>query len=325
MVSFEMPMSSGMVKVRGSYFIGKELYMDNVFALYHGGMSLLQSRTIALGVISALVTLIWIWPVIGVQATPSACECLRVHFLNVGQGDAILIETPEGFQMLVDGGPDGTVLRELSGVMGPHDRTLDVVVATHPDLDHIGGLVDVLARYEVTHVLMTKNENDTAVSKAFLNAVTQELAEVTYAESGQQFMLGATVSVAIFSPTGNEQLWESNNASIVMQITYGDTSFMLTGDASLEIENHLVGVYGDVLQSDVLKLGHHGSKTSTSQLFLDTVSPQYAVVSAGVGNRYGHPHQEVMARVFGRKIQSFHTGTDGTVSFESDGRSIIVK
>lgn len=299
--------------------------MDKVFALYHGGMSLLQSRIVALAVVSTFVIVIWTWPFIGVQATPSTCECLRVYFLNVGQGDAILIETPDGVQMLIDGGPDTTVLQELSRVMGPFDRTLDVVVATHPDLDHIGGLVDVLERYEVDNILMTENEHDTPAAAAFKKAVVAENAIVTYADAGQQFLLGNSVEVMIFSPYGDERLWESNNASIVMQVRYGDTSFMLTGDASAQIEDYLVEVYGTVLQSDVLKLGHHGSKTSTSQLFLDTVSPQYAVVSAGVGNRYGHPHQDVMARVFGRKIQSFHTGTDDTVTFESDGQSIVVK
>jgi beta-lactamase superfamily II metal-dependent hydrolase len=227
--------------------------------------------------------------------------------------------------MLIDGGSDGTVLRELTEHMDVFDRTLDVMVATHPDLDHIGGLIDVLARYDVEHILMTENEHDTPAATTFNEIVVAEESIVTYADAGQQFSLGEHVEVVIFSPQGDERLWESNNASIIMKVTYGDTSFMLTGDASLEIENHLVGVYGDVLKSDVLKLGHHGSKTSTSELFLDTVAPQYAVVSAGIGNRYGHPHQEVMARVFARNIQSYHTGTDDTVTFESDGISIVVR
>ncbi len=289
-------------------------------------MSLLQSRLAALTVVSSLVTLIWAWPFLGFSSAPVVpCQCLVVHFLNIGQGDAIFIETPDGIQMLVDGGPDATVLRELGAVMDPFDRSIDVVVATHPDLDHIGGLTDVLARYNVSHILMTENEHDTPAAAAFNAAVTEEAAPVTFADAGQQFLLGAHTEVLIFSPQGDERLWESNTASIVMQIRYGSTSVMLTGDAPAEIENYLVDVYGDELRSDVLKLGHHGSKTSTSDLFLDAVKPQYAVVSAGIGNRYGHPHQEVMQRVFARTIQSFHTGTDDRVTFVSDGQTVVVK
>ena len=280
-------------------------------------MTLLQSRITALSLVSSLVVLIWIWPLLGVGAPTPPCACLQVHFLNIGQGDATFIETPDGIQMLIDGGADSAVLRELSQLMDPFDRAIDVVVATHPDLDHVGGLVDVLNRYEVGSVLMTENEHDTPAAAAFNEAVAAEGAVVTYADAGQQF------EVIVFSPQGDERLWESNTASIVTQVRYGSTTFMLTGDAPAEIENYLVEVYGEVLRSDVLKLGHHGSKTSTSESFLDAVSPQYAVVSAGIGNRYGHPHQEVMARVFARNIQSFHTGTDDTVTFVSDGERVL--
>ena len=247
------------------------------------------------------------------------CDCLVVSFLDVGQGDAILIETQDGFEMLVDGGRDASVLRELSKQRSFFDREIDVMVSTHPDLDHIAGLVDVLKRYKVGAILMTTNEGESGAAAAFALAAPKEGAEIILADAGQVIQLGASTTIQIFSPTGDESKLESNTASIVLRIVYGNTSFMLTGDAPQGIEDYLVKTYGSQLDSDVLKLGHHGSKTSTSDAWLDTVTPQYAVVSAGLDNRYGHPHQDVMQRVFARNIQTSHTGTDGTITFYSDG------
>ena len=250
------------------------------------------------------------------------CECLKVSFLDVGQGDAILIETPDGKQMLVDGGADTAVLRQLGKELGFFDRTLDLVVTTHPDADHIGGLVSVLERYKVSAILETSNSKKTPVTEAFTAATAAEGATITDADAGQEIALGEGVVLRVLSPAGDESNWESNTASIVIRVEYGSTSVMLTGDAPLEIENYLVDTYPQFLKSNILKLGHHGSKTSSSDAWLDAVDPDYAVVSAGIGNRYGHPHQEVMQKVFARNIQSSHTGTDGTVTFYSDGKTV---
>lgn len=252
----------------------------------------------------------------------SSCECLTVSFLDVGQGDAILIQTPDGFEMLIDGGRDSSVLRELSKQRSFFDRTIDVVVSTHPDLDHIAGLVDVLKRYQVGTIVMTSNEGESGAAEAFSLAVPQEDAQIVLADAGQTIALGAHAVVQIFAPTGDESKLESNTASIVTRVVYGNTSFMLTGDAPMEIEDYLVRTYGSQLDSDVLKLGHHGSKTSTSDAWLDTVTPTFAVVSASIDNRYGHPHQDVMQRVFKRNIATSHTGIDGTVIFQSDGKTV---
>ena len=256
------------------------------------------------------------------QTKNTNCECLTISFLDVGQGDSILIETPDGFEMLVDGGPNAAVLRQLSKERSFFDREIDVVVTTHPDLDHIGGLVDVLKRYKVQTILRTENENDKSAAEAFAAAAQKESAEEILADAGQVLQLGASTTIQIFSPTGDERQWESNASSIVLRVVYGNTSFMLTGDAPQEIEDYLVKTYGTQLDSDVLKLGHHGSKTSTSEAWLDTVTPRYTVVSAGLDNKYGHPHQDVMQRVFARNIQTSHTGTDGTVTFYSDGTKV---
>jgi len=251
---------------------------------------------------------------------------LTVAFLDVGQGDAIFITTPDGVQVLIDGGPDAAVLRGLPQVMPLLDRTIDVVLATHPDKDHIGGLVDVFNRYSVGTIIQTENESDTAVASAFTFSAEAEVAErYLSARAGDVIFLGASTTLEIFSPASDPTNWESNNASIVARLTYGEINFMLTGDASSGIEEYLVGQYGDVLESEVLKLGHHGSKTSSAASFLDAVAPLYAVVSAGADNSYGHPHTEVVARVKERGIKILSTADRGTIVFKSDGARVWVQ
>ena len=247
---------------------------------------------------------------------------LTVAFLDVGQGDAVYIETPEGVQLLIDGGPDSSVLRELPKVMPFWDRSLDVVLATHPDKDHIGGLVDVLTRYDVDTIIQTENESDTAVSSAFVLMSAEEEATVHIARAGEVIELGASTTLAVLSPASDTRDWESNAASIVIKLSYGEVDFMLTGDAGNGIEEYLVSECGTLLQSEVLKLGHHGSKTSTSESFLEAVAPEYAVVSAGKDNRYGHPNIEVVERVRNYGSQIVNTAEIGTIIFKSDGERV---
>jgi competence protein ComEC len=249
-------------------------------------------------------------------------DLLTVAFLDVGQGDAIFVETPDGVQMLIDGGKDSSVLRQLPKMMSFFDRKIDVVVATHPDSDHVSGLVDVLDRYKVQNVLRTENRNDTAPSTAFDKAVEVERGVVKYARAGQQLVLGASTTALIHSPSGDTTNWESNTASVVLQLRYGEVEFMLTGDAPSSIEDYLVKVKGEELESEVLKLGHHGSRTSTSPDFLEVVSPQFAVVSAGKDNRYGHPHQEVIELLLSQKVETLNTAEVGNIVFKSDGKTV---
>jgi len=247
---------------------------------------------------------------------------LTVAFLDVGQGDAIYIETPDGVQVLIDGGPDRGVLTELASVMPLFDRTLDVLVATHSDKDHIGGLVDVLSRYDVLNIVRTENKNDTSVTEIFAALGAKETDKLHIASAGQQLQLGASTTLAVLSPLGDPSAWESNASSIVAQLQYGDIAFMLTGDAPIGIEDYLVESYGELLQSDVLKLGHHGSKTSSGEAFLKAVLPSYAIVSAGVDNRYGHPHKEVLERVSVVEAEILSTVEKGTIIFKSDGKKV---
>jgi competence protein ComEC len=260
-----------------------------------------------------------------IAPTESVTPYLTVHFLDVGQGDAIFIETPDKVQVLVDGGPDGSVVRELGSVMGSFDKTIDLVVATHNDKDHIGGLVDVLARYQVAAIMRTNNEHDTNVARQFAKQVELENAVLLNPEAGQKYILGASTTLTIFSPTGDVKNHESNASSIVTKIQYGETAFFLTGDAPIGIEEYLVRAYGPHLSSDVLKLGHHGSRTSTGEMFVKTVSPTYAVVSAGRGNSYGHPHVEVTNNVANVGSELVSTAEQGRITFISDGTRVWQK
>lgn len=255
----------------------------------------------------------------------SGSGLLTVTFLDVGQGDSIFIETPDGIQMLIDGGSNNSVLRQLAKQMSIGDKNIDVVLATHPDKDHVGGLVDVLERYQVANIIKTNNQSDTVTFKALESAEEKEGANIYFATVGQQLALGASTSILIFSPNGDVSDLESNTSSIVAQLRYGDIEFMLTGDAPISIEEYLSRTFGKAMESEVLKLGHHGSRTSSSNVFLDTVKPNFGVVSSGEDNSYGHPHSEVVEKVTERNIPIFNTAEEGSITFESDGKEVWLK
>jgi len=249
-------------------------------------------------------------------------EFLQVHFLDVGQGDSILIETPSGMQVLVDGGKDGSVLQRLTQVMGWNDRKIDMVIGTHPDKDHIGGLIDVLTQYEVATILTTENKGDTSTAEMYEEFKAKEKAELIYARRGQEFVLDASTTLRVLFPDSDPTLMETNTSSIVFQLIYGDSVFMFTGDSPKNIEEYLVLVEGEFLKSDVLKLGHHGSRTSTSEMFLDEVQPRFAIVSAGKDNSYGHPHVEVTDLLFNKRVEMLETAKEGSITMLSDGTKV---
>ncbi|MCW9054499.1 MAG: MBL fold metallo-hydrolase [Candidatus Pacebacteria bacterium] len=249
---------------------------------------------------------------------------LTVAFLDVGQGDAIYIEAPNGNQMLVDGGSNTGVLRELSQVMPWGDRSIDVVLATHPDKDHIAGLIEVLSRYEVSQYLHSGVFNDTAVYEELQKTVSRSNVTAALARRGQRVVLDEVSGVYadILFPDRDVAHLETNSGSVIIRIVYGETEFMLTGDAQKTIERYLVYLNSRSLESDVLKAGHHGSKTSSDESFVRAVSPQVAVISAGEDNRYGHPHKEVIGLFNALGIETVNTADVGTILFESDGFSV---
>lgn len=280
----------------------------------------LRVRLGSLVLLGGIAITTWLVPFL---PTGSAIQpYLTVTFLNIGQGDSILIETPDGVQALIDGGPDAMVLSELAVSLPWFDRTLDLVLGTHSDKDHIGGLVDVLKRYKISTIITTENTGETLTSANFRKALTQEGANVVMARAGQVYQLGASTTLVIFSPASDPSMLESNTASIVAQVRYGDTEFMLPGDAPQGVERYLVSTYGNQLESEVLKLGHHGSKNSSADEFLAAVNPKFAVVSAGKNNTYGHPALETVARVKDHNIPIVSTIDEGRITFASDGRTV---
>jgi competence protein ComEC len=284
-----------------------------------------QKRLILYCVLICITVLITIYTWQQTYAPFQNATYLQVSFLDVGQGDAILVTTPDGVQVLIDGGSGGAVVRELAKVLPRYDRSLDMVVATHFDKDHIGGLIDVLARYEVANIIRTHNEHDTGIARVFLEAVEHENAFEYQAIAGQVYLLGASTTLTIFSPAGDVRNHESNAASVVAKIQYGETAFFLTGDAPIGIEEYLVRAYGMYLKSQVLKLGHHGSRTSTSPLFVAAVAPDFAVVSAGKNNSYGHPHDEVVKTIQEAGVELLNTAEQGMITIHSDGVQVWVE
>lgn len=248
-------------------------------------------------------------------------QTLSVAFLDVGQGDSILITGPTGIEMLIDGGRDRSVLRQLPQVMGPLDRSIDIAVATHPDADHIGGLPDVLEHYSISYFLSPGRIGDTDIYQHLKEDVLVEpgVHEIL-ARHGMRIHLGGTAYADVLYPEDNvAQLRETNDASIVMRVVYGESEFMLTGDAPSWVEDRLVASYGDALRSDVLKAGHHGSRTATDALWLKMVAPDTVVISAGKDNSYGHPHPEVLERIRVSGAAILSTIDEGSVVFVSDG------
>ncbi|MBI2474841.1 MBL fold metallo-hydrolase [Candidatus Uhrbacteria bacterium] len=247
---------------------------------------------------------------------------LKVWFFDIGQGDATFIETPNGQQILVDGGPDNSILQKLSSVMWPWDKTIDAIFVTHPDADHITGLISVLDRYNVKAIYETGVRGSTPMIIGLEKAMDEERASRIITTQGKSFEFdGARMDILWPTLDAIAKEKERNNTSIVIRMSYGDSSFLLTGDAQTEVEDDYAKLVGDI---DVLKVGHHGSKTSTSVLLLKTIKPEFAIISDGVDNKYGHPHPIVLERLKDIGAMIFRTDKDGDVLAKSDGVSLQV-
>lgn len=250
---------------------------------------------------------------------------LTVSFLDVGQGDSIFIDAPNGNQILLDGGPDKKVLRELSGVMPFYDREIDLLAFSHPHMDHITGLIDVLNRYSVAGFLSSGTKTQTPEYFAFrkyLEAQPPSEIKEIIAERGMTVDLGDDVYLDVLLPVGDATNLEPHDGMMVTRLRYGNTAILFTGDMEQGLENYLVSLDGTKLKSDILKVGHHGSKTSTYESLLGNVSPKYAVISDGKNNSYHHPNPETLKRLTDFGIPILRTDESGTITFKSDGERI---
>ena len=257
----------------------------------------------------------------------SSPKKLQVTFFDIGQGDAIFIETPSGRQMLIDGGANALVLEKLAKEMSSFDRTIDVVVATHGDGDHVTGLIPVLRTYDVSTIIESPIKSESGIFEELQNEIKKEIeggADVHIASRGDVINLGDGVAVSILYPKKNiSSRTETNDASVSALLTYGEHSFLLTGDLGSSYEHALIT---DKLSKKVTvyKAGHHGSNTSSGELLLSRITPEYSVISAGKNNKYGHPHIETIERLQKYSQEILSTIDRGTITFISDGELMRV-
>lgn len=254
---------------------------------------------------------------------PIADSPLTIHMLDMGQADSVLIRST-GMNVLIDAGENDQgdqVLRYLEDLgIGK----LDIVIGTHPHSDHIGGLDTVIRGTRIGKVILPAIPDalvpTTNTYTDLLAAIDEKGLRITVAQPGTELDLGDGVMLTLLGPLKDYD--ELNSMSVITRVDYGDTSFLFTGDAEAQAELGLAERWD--LRADVLKVSHHGSKTSSAEAFLDAVSPGVALISCGLDNSYGHPHSEVMERLAERDIQIYRTDLMGTVVLQSDGRQIAV-
>jgi competence protein ComEC len=251
---------------------------------------------------------------------------LEVSFLDIGQGDAILITTPSGKQMLVDGGSTNKILEELGKHVSYFDRTLDVMVATHPDADHVTGLIPVLEKFKVSTIVLSPSTGHTGIYDDIKKHISVEGTDVHTGAVGDEIDFGDGVFAKILYPAKNyiEKKDDTNDASVSMVITYGDETFLLTGDLPSTEEGELIRA-GLPKGITVYKAGHHGSKYSSGEQLLSYIHPEYSIISAGKNNKYGHPNPEALERLQKYSKEILSTINYGNITFETDGKNMEMK
>ena len=253
-----------------------------------------------------------------VAITPS--EDLKVHFLDVGQGDSIFIELPTNETILIDASIKDASNKIINYLREENVSKIDYVFATHPHSDHIGGMRAVIKTFDIGQIYMPKAVTTTKTYENLLLTIKDKNLKIKAAKAGNTIIDTDDLKLVVLAP--NQDSYESlNNYSIVLKLTYKEKSFLFMGDAETLSEKEITGD----IQADVLKVGHHGSRTSTSQAFLNKVNPSYAVISVGLNNDYKHPHQEVIDRLEKKNIKIYRTDQNGDIIFTTDGYNIDVK
>lgn len=248
---------------------------------------------------------------------------LTVTMFDVGQGDAIFIESPTGTQILVDAGSQRKTRGALSRAMPFFDKKIDAIIITNPDADHIGGFLDVLKLYKVGQMFESGTFNESKTYQNLKSEIKRKNIPSTLARRGMRLDIGGGAFIDILFPDRDVSDWTTNDGSVVARLSYGKTFVMLTGDATTETERIILSEnLKDNLKSQVLKVGHHGSHTSSSPIFVEAVAPLYALISDGKNNKYGHPHEDTLATLneFGSEI--FRTDLLGNITMKSDGNNI---
>ena len=240
--------------------------------------------------------------------------------LDIGQGDALFIESPTGTQILIDAGPPKKILGPLARVMPFFDKKIDVLMITNPDADHIGGFMDVLKNYKVGAIFEPGTVSSSKTYQNLEMEIKNKKIPDILVKRGMILDLGGGAKLEILFPDRDVSTWATNDGSMVAKLVYGNTSIMLTGDAPMKTEQIILSENSrEELQSEILKVGHHGSRGSSSLNFVQAVSPKYALISDGKDNKYGHPHQETLDTLSKIGAQIFRTDQLGTIILKSDG------
>ena len=242
---------------------------------------------------------------------------LKVHFIDVGQGDSIFIELPSGNNILIDGGSSSSVSKVVSYLKNLGINRLNIVVGTHPHEDHIGGLIEVLNSFSVDNVIDSGVAHTSKTYQEYLNTILSKVINYIVPEVGDEFDLKLDTKMKIVGPLSPSE-GDLNNSSIVFKLIYKNVSFLFAGDAEAELENQILQRNLDI-SSDILKVGHHGSSSASSIEFLRKVNPDIAIISCGTGNRYGHPHDITLNNLSNLGITIHRTDESGNIIVESDG------
>jgi competence protein ComEC len=268
---------------------------------------------LSLGALALLA--FFIWSAVFAQ-TPKG-EVL-IDFFDVGQGSAVLINAPNDNQALIDGGPSDAILAKLGEALSPFDRRIEILILTHPDADHLSGLIEVLKRYQVGEILETGIADSSVAYQEWQALIEQKKIPVVFAHFGQTVKIADNLSISILYPfgeiSGRDFGDNTNSTSIIAKLNYGENSFLFTGDAEGSVEAPLLGSNLN-LQADILQVAHHGSKNATGEEFLSVVAPKEAVIQVGAKNPYGHPTQEVLARLKDKNINTWRTDLSGDIEF----------
>lgn len=283
-----------------------------------------------------VVSLAIVLAVVAIAASfnkPQASGDLRIYFLNVGQGDAEYIKTPSGQDILIDGGPDSSVLNELGRVMDFGDREINLVILSHPHADHLTGLVQVLNRYKVDEVWETGVEYPSATYDSWKNVISEKQIPDKFVKAGDTKEFSDTkISILyplspINPPTGGQKIDNLNNASIVNRLDYKKFSVLFMGDAEKEVQKKLLNppTGGQNIFATILKVAHHGSENGILEDFLRVVRPAVAVIEVGQKNTYGHPAPSIINLLKNYAVRIYRTDQNGTVEIDSDGEGYLVK
>ncbi|WP_238904274.1 ComEC/Rec2 family competence protein [Clostridium sp. YIM B02506] len=244
---------------------------------------------------------------------------VKVHFIDVDQGDAILIQYKDK-NMLIDSSTQKAEDKFLDYLKKLNIKKFDAVIATHPDEDHIGNMDEVIKKYSITNFYAPKSTSTTKAFESMIRELKNKDLKIKPLKAGSTIDFDSDVQLEVFAPN-SDSYEDANNYSPIIKLTYGNNSMLFTGDAEKLSEKETLKK-GYNLESDVLKVGHHGSSTSTSKDFLKAVNPSIAIISCGKNNKYGHPHKETIKALEDNKVKYYRTDLDGTIVLVSDGTNI---